>query len=177
MSYTLYTNRLSLIPLNATELRWLVLSRAELETCLGLISSNLELDPAYDFLAEFDEAIRHHVLPNVEVHPEQWRWYTHWLIVDKVLNRTVGGIGASGPPDESGQTMIGYFTDLAFEGRGYMTEAVGRFVDWLLEEPTLSSVVASVPTEHRATRRVLEKNGFRVTVESPGEIWYSKIKC
>ncbi|GAB3496479.1 GNAT family N-acetyltransferase [Spirosoma knui] len=171
---TLHTNRLRLIPLNATELKALAESRSELEARLGLIPSNLTLNPAYDFMAEFTEAIQEHVLPQVMAHPDQWLWYTHWLLVDSMLNRTVGGIGASGPPDQQGQTMIGYFTDQAFEGQGYMSEAVGRFVAWLSEEPTLRAVIADVPVEHRGTQRVLEKNGFVRTSEAQGEYRYCR---
>ncbi|MFD1140688.1 GNAT family N-acetyltransferase [Larkinella insperata] len=157
----LFSTRLQLIPLSESDLEHLLTSRRALEISRGLTVSNLELNAENGFMEEFAEATRHFVLPNVKAHPEAWFWYTNWLIVHREWNLTIGGIGVAGPPDNTGQTMIGYFMDRKFEGQNYTTEAVGCFVDWLFQHPDVQTVVADTPVNHVASQRVLQKNGFR----------------
>ncbi|GAB3340644.1 hypothetical protein GCM10027299_54210 [Larkinella ripae] len=162
---SLISNRLQLIPLTQSDLEQLMISRATLERARGLAISNLELNADDGFMAEFAEATAHFVLPNVKAHPDTWRWYTHWLIVHRPRNLTIGGIGVAGPPDAGGQTMIGYFIDKKVEGQNFTTEAVACFLDWIFQEPTVKTVIADTPAEHIASQRVLQKNGFEYAGE------------
>ena len=134
-------------------------SRNKLENSISLTESSFQIVPA-DFTQLFTEALTHHIIPRVAQHGANFAWVTHWLIVHKELNLTVGGIGSRGLPDENGQVVIGYFMDCKFENQGVATEAVSRFVDWLFANPDVKMVTAYTPTEHVRSQRVLQKNGF-----------------
>lgn len=157
---SLVSNRLQLIPLPLSDLEQFAISRLALETTRGLAISSFELNADDSLKAELEHSIEHYVIPHVKAHPETWFWYTHWLIVHRALNLTIGGIGVAGPPDADGQTMIGYFIDKKFEGQNFTTEAVGCFLDWLFEQPGVQIVAADTPVGHIASQRVLQKNGF-----------------
>jgi [ribosomal protein S5]-alanine N-acetyltransferase len=59
-----------------------------------------------------------------------------------------------------GSAFLGYAIDEAHSGRGYATQAVGRATD-LAFEHGLHRVQAAVVPENAASRRVLEKSGYR----------------
>lgn len=157
---SLLSNRLQIIPLSLTDLEQFALSRTALEISRGLTVSTFELNADDSLKAELDQAIEQYVIPHVKAHPTTWFWYTHWIIVHRELNLTIGGLGVTGPPDADGQTLIGYFIDRKFEGQQYTTEAVGCFLDWIFEQPGVKAVLADTPAEHLASQRVLQKNGF-----------------
>ena len=159
---SLFSTRLQLIPLPLTSLEQLAISRTTLETTRGLEISDLRLSGDYDFMAEFDDALPQYIIPNLIAHPDHWFWYTHWLVVHRELNLTIGGIGVAGTPDATGQTMIGYFMDQKFEGQQFTTEAVACFLDWIFQHPDVKTVVADTPTQHISSQRVLQKNGFQL---------------
>jgi ribosomal-protein-alanine N-acetyltransferase len=56
---------------------------------------------------------------------------------------------------------IGYFLDQAFNGRGYMTEAVRLAVEFAFTEADLHRVQAAVMPRNEASIRVVERVGFR----------------
>lgn len=56
--------------------------------------------------------------------------------------------------------MIGYSLLDQFHGKGYATEALQGFLDWVKREPTLRRVVADTFPNLTASIRVLEKSGF-----------------
>ncbi len=72
----------------------------------------------------------------------------------------MGQMGTKGPPDETGTVDIGYGMNPAYEGRGYMTEAVQGFAGWLLAQPDVKRVTADCLSTNTASVRVLEKAGF-----------------
>ena len=55
---------------------------------------------------------------------------------------------------------IGYGIGSEFWGRGYATEAVGRFLEYLFREKGMRTVYASFFTGNNASRRVMEKCGM-----------------
>lgn len=159
--FQLYSDRLRLFPLNEPQLILLLKSETALYRRLGLQIKRLEVVSAYsDFREELKESIRDYTLPAFKSNRENYIWFTHWLIVLEDQALCVGGIGGSGFPDEKGESMIGYFVDRRFEGRGIATEAVKTFVDWLFLLPNLNAVWADTPADHIASQRVLLKNGF-----------------
>jgi RimJ/RimL family protein N-acetyltransferase len=69
---------------------------------------------------------------------------------------------------------LGYWIGQPFWGRGYATEGVRLVLDYGLTELRLDRVVACHITTNRASGRVLEKAGFRLSHEGPatrGEKW------
>ena len=67
---------------------------------------------------------------------------------------------------------IGYGLGSSFWGRGYATEAVRRFLEYLFREKGFRTVYASFFTGNDASRRVMEKCGMRFHHVSPKELEY-----
>lgn len=153
---------LRLIPLNSDQLILLSKGRHNLENSLDLDLSNLELNADSDFLEEFSNFVNDEFITMVRSHEKNFEWYTHWLIVHEELNLTIGGIGANGLPDETGQVMIGYYIDKKFEGKGFATEAVKLFLNWMTESNIvgLKVVIADTLITGLGSQKVLLKNGF-----------------
>lgn len=56
---------------------------------------------------------------------------------------------------------LGYFMSEAFNGKGYMTEAVYQLIRLAFQELGLHRIQAATLTNNQASIRVLQKNGFR----------------
>jgi ribosomal-protein-alanine N-acetyltransferase len=94
-------------------------------------------------------------------HPELRPWYGVWKI-DRKNGTRVGDLSFKGfPPD--GGVEIGYGILEAHRNRGYATEAVKAAVAWALDQPGVTRVEAETEPDNAASRRVLEKCGFRPT--------------
>jgi hypothetical protein len=159
--FPLTSNRLRLIPLTIDQLQLLARGRDQLEASLELSVSDMDFDDGHGFMEEFRAVIPSYVIPAVAAHPDHFAWYTHWLVVHRALNLTIGGLGMTGLPDAEGQVMLGYFIDKKFENTGYATEAVGCLLDWVFLNPAVQAVAADTLVEGLGSQRVLRKNGFQ----------------
>lgn len=74
--------------------------------------------------------------------------------------RVIGDV-AVGVDDDGHQAMIGYSIAPDEQGNGYATEAVASVVDALFGEPGMHRVSATIDPANLASRRVLDKLGFR----------------
>ena len=89
------------------------------------------------------------------------------------LKETVRLIGIILYSDEKEDSCeIGYGLGSSFWGRGYATEAVRRFLDYLFREKGFRTVYASFFTGNDASRRVMEKCGMRFHHVSEKELEY-----
>ena len=74
----------------------------------------------------------------------------------------VGGITLSNVRRRAAQFVnLGYWMGQPYAGRGLMTEAVGLAVPFCFETLALHRIHAAFLPDNMASRRVLEKNGFR----------------
>lgn len=85
-----------------------------------------------------------------------------WAIVYKENNKTIGSIGINSDAKRSvaGAKAIGYCLSEEYWGKGLMTEAVKRMLDYSFQE--LNAVMVSIrhfPFNTRS-KRVIEKCGF-----------------
>ncbi len=160
--FTIQTERLSLCALNLEEVHLLSENRNAFERSAGLSESRFELNADESFLEEFEMAMREFVAPKLVEFPDDYQWFTHWIILEKSTTLTVGGMGTSGLPDENGQTMIGYFIDKKSEGKGYASEAVIAFCEWLFKNQKLRSVYADTPLNNKGSQKVLQNAGFQL---------------
>jgi [ribosomal protein S5]-alanine N-acetyltransferase len=159
--FFIQTNRLRLIPLSYDQLQALSVSRQKLEKLLGLSISDFKLNAPDSFLEEFNDVIQHIFLQKVTENPQAYLWYTHWIIVENESNLTIGGMGARGETDANGENMIGYFIDQKSEGKGYATEAVIHFCEWMFQQDrALKTVLADTLADGLGSQRVLQKAGF-----------------
>ena len=78
----------------------------------------------------------------------------------------VGDICFYGEPNEEGEVEIGYGTYPAYQGNGYMTEAVAALIRWAREQPCVKKILASTDKTNVASYSVLVKNGFEKVGES-----------
>ncbi len=103
------------------------------------------------------EAYREMLRGSLE-HPEDWGWYSIWMIVRKD-GKHIGNLGFRGSP-AGGMVELGYGIAEEYRGFGYATEAVETLVAWAMEQPGVSRVEAETADDNAASRRVLEKCGF-----------------
>lgn len=86
-----------------------------------------------------------------------------FVAVTRADGRAVGQLGGKGGVDAHGAVEIGYGFAPADWGQGYATEAVRALTAHFLQEPGVRTVTAQTAVANPASRRVLEKCGFRQT--------------
>lgn len=89
--------------------------------------------------------------------------YSFFLFVrEGSQERLVGGITLSHIRRRAAQFVnLGYWMGLPYAGKGLMTEAVGLVVPFCFDTLGLHRIHAAFLPDNMASRRVLEKNGFR----------------
>ena len=93
-----------------------------------------------------------------------------WLVVDGDV--VVGDCGLAGPPDDRGDTEIGYGLSVPARGQGLGTEAVAVLCAWLEQQDDVLRVVAEVEVGNEASQRLLARLGFdRADATPPYERW------
>lgn len=76
--------------------------------------------------------------------------------------RLVGGLTLSNIRRRAAQFVtLGYWMGERYAGKGYMTEAVGVVLPFVFETLGLHRIHAAFLPDNLASRRVLEKNGFK----------------
>ena len=145
---TLRTERLVLVP------QTIDVARA----MLAGADPGLPLAPGYPHADSLD-ALRMHVEHGG---PDDGGWFIT-LVED---GRVVGDCGTYGPPDSDGQVEIGYGLAAPSRRQGIGTEAVGCLVGWLLGEPGVRVVKASVEVGNEPSRRLLVGLGFALVGEA-----------
>jgi 8-oxo-dGTP diphosphatase len=95
-----------------------------------------------------------------------------FVIEGRGENVVIGCIGVRPEDLPDGPTAgeIGYWLGRDSWGLGYATEAVETLLPYCFDALALDRVTASVDTENSASRRVLEKVGFRAT--GMVDVWY-----
>lgn len=91
--------------------------------------------------------------------PLCYRYGIPYLIVSQPRGVIVGNIGGKGWLPEEEEVELGYHTAEACRGRGIMTAAIAAFQNIAGADGV--NLIAHVEPENKASRRVLQKNGFR----------------
>jgi len=159
------TERLCLIPLDATNLRLSIEDPLRLE-------ANLYLEPRGSLPPEQVMEATRQMLDGVLGDPDNWPFYTNWSIVLTAQRRIIGGLCFKGTPDEQGCVEIGYGLDPPFQGHGYMTEALGEMIRWAFGHPAVLAVVCETGRDNVASHGVLRKVGFAPYDETAEHIWW-----
>jgi ribosomal-protein-alanine N-acetyltransferase len=175
--FPLKSKRTRISPLTLEQIYALQTGRNHLDRLMGLSLSDFELNFEEGFMQEFDQALENYVIPGITGHaPEDFYWYTHWIIIDEATNLNIGGIGISGLPDDNGQVLLGYYIDGKFEGKGYMTEALAVFLKWVFLHRDVKLVVADTLKDGYGSQKVLQKNGFVLTGPSDEGLRWQKLR-
>jgi RimJ/RimL family protein N-acetyltransferase len=159
MSDSISTQRLQLIPLSLNQLQMALQNIQALEVSLNLVIMRPWMtDRVLRAIGMKIDKMR-------KADASQHDWFTYWLIVIKDENVGAGMLGFKGFPDEYGSTEIGYGIDEAYQGKGYMLEAVQALIDWAFTHP-FCSVVTATEVENPASRGLLEKLGAQLVRET-----------
>ena len=103
--------------------------------------------------------------------PEDYLFFTEFLIVVKESDRIVGSIDYKYVPRD-GLTEVGYGLNPAYEGHGYMTEALHAFLAFG-KTLGIRTVRADTLPDNVKSQRVLERCGFRFLFQD-GNLWWEK---
>lgn len=93
----------------------------------------------------------------LEGHP----WLSYWLIKEKSKGQGIGLIGCKCLPDEEGYVELGYAVAKEYRKKGYMTEALENFLDWLYEFPFCKGAILSIRSANIPSIKVAENCDFR----------------
>jgi ribosomal-protein-alanine N-acetyltransferase len=164
-SIVLETERLLIKPLSYNQLREYTELNNRLEQSLGLNSFTRTLPD------ELKEALEQVILPQVAA-SDNPLYATLWTIIDKEQKLMVGDLCFKGAPNAQGEVEIGYGTYDSFQGRGFMTEAIGAVTQWALKQPEVQAILAETDINNIASHRTLSKNSFTVYKEVENMIWW-----
>jgi RimJ/RimL family protein N-acetyltransferase len=163
------TSRLLLVPLTLSQLKLYL-------TDLPLLEAELDLSISRDVLTKrVQRAIRMKLKKIAGTEERCHPWLTYWLIVISADNFGAGLAGFKNFPDENGSTEIGYGIDLAYQNKGYTSEAVRALVDWALGHSFCDRVTAT-EVENPASRRLLEKLGAHLIAEDDASSSWEFVK-
>ena len=84
----------------------------------------------------------------------------NWAITVKGNPKLIGIIGHYRIKPEHYRAEIGYMLHPDFQGKGYITEAIAKAVDYGFNQMKLHSIEAIIDPGNIASAKVLEKNGF-----------------
>jgi RimJ/RimL family protein N-acetyltransferase len=93
---------------------------------------------------------------------------TVWLVVRRADGQILGDLGTHGPHDSQGCAEIGYSLAPSARGKGIGTDAVAALVRRLAAVPGIRRITAVTGAQNTASRRLLERQGFRLTGTLPG---------
>ncbi len=92
-------------------------------------------------------------------------------IVLKDTNKVIGVVDLFGVDVKNKKAELGYWLGRRYWGRGIMTEAVVLMLEFGFEFLDLHRIYARVFEENVASKRVLEKTGFKLEGKSRHEIY------
>jgi len=106
-------------------------------------------------------------------------WERHWeergfgllAVEDRETGALIGRSGVQYHTLWPADPEVGWAFDPDWWGRGLATEAGAACVGWAFRELGLDRVVSIAHPANVASRRVMEKLGFRLVAERVSEVW------
>lgn len=92
--------------------------------------------------------------------PNQWEWYAIWMIELKDGTH-IGELCFKGL-DSNGIAEIGYGISEKYQNNGYASEVVKAVLEWAFNNSNVTAIEAETDYKNAASKRVLEKCGFRL---------------
>ncbi len=91
---------------------------------------------------------------------------TTLLVINKLTHQAVGLMILFEMPaqegDDRADVRLGYLLSEVAWGKGIASELVNGFVNWCRGQESISSIAGGVAHDNPASKRVLEKNGFKL---------------
>jgi len=159
---SLETGRLLLVPFTADSLSLFNRDLPAFEKKYGVVYQGEELDY---LLRGFLQKLEREIAED----PENYLFFTEFLIVLKEDGRVVGSIDFKYPPRD-GVTEVGYGLNPAHEGHGYMTEALGAMLAFA-KARGVKTVRADTLKDNIKSQNVLRRCGFEFLRED-GNLWW-----
>ena len=163
---TVETQRLELYVLDARQIRLWTRDLAALERELNCTYQGETLE------GQFLNIVEGQVSPT-EQNSEQYYWHSFWLLIRKSDRVVVGSADFKSGPDIHGEIEIGYGLGKAFQGSGYMTEAVSAMCDWALRQDGVIHVTAETERNNYPSQHVLQRCGF-IQTKSNDTLWWKR---
>jgi RimJ/RimL family protein N-acetyltransferase len=107
----------------------------------------------------------------IENDPENYIFYSFWLIIRKSDRVVVGSMDFKNIPNEENEVEIGYGLGIKYEHNGYMTEAIKGFCEFALKNEKIDTIIAETETENIPSQNVLKRNGFKKYKEEETLWW------
>lgn len=85
----------------------------------------------------------------------------NWAVCEKETGKFIGFMGFYRTEPENYRTEIGYMVLPEFEGKGYVTEAIGTMLDYAFNSIGFHSINAVIDPDNMGSEKVLLKNGFK----------------
>lgn len=158
------TERLIINPLSLNELIRHIKSSVELAKDLGLKPSKSLIDK------ETQEAILNDLLPGLSDLSKDPLFYTMWIIIEKNEKAIIGGICFHGEPDNNGEVEIGYGIDSDYRNKGYMTDTISGFIEWIGNRDDIRTIKAITDKTNLASIRVMIKNNFFISEQDENSV-------
>lgn len=162
------TERLILLPLTHAQLLKYIKNDHSLEAELQLHPSSQVLELDFQLV----EALENAILPRVADPRQNYLFSTLWTMILTSENCMIGDLCFKGEPNEDGEIEIGYGTYEAYQGKGYMTEAVGGIIKWAATQPKVKAITAETETSNVASMKILERHHFRKFYEVEKMAWW-----
>ena len=167
MTDRIETERLVLFPYTQENLALFNADLARFEAEFGVIYRGEELDYLLQgFLKKLEGELA--------ADPENALWFTEFLIVLRDSSHVIGSIDFKYVP-RGGVTEVGYGLNPAYEGHGYMTEALNAF---LVFGQRLGARVVRADTlpDNLRSQNVLRRCGFQCLYAEPdGRLWWERV--
>ena len=165
MDNIILTRRLRLIPLGQNQLELILQDIESFEKSLNITMMHPLITD------RVRRAITMKIAKMQKADASQHDWLTYCLILIKDENVGAGLLGFKSFPDERGATEIGYGIDPAYQGKGYMSEAIRALIDWAFTHP-FCKVITATEVENPASKRLLERLGAQlVNVSEHSTSW------
>ena len=150
---TVETNRLTLVPLTAQQLKLWIENIAALEKELAC---SYDAEPLTDVFLEIVKG----QLTITENDELNYLFHGFWLIIRKEDRVVVGSADFKALPDANGEVEIGYGLGKKHEHHGYMTETVQAMCDWAMSQQAITHVIAETENDNIPSQNILTRCGF-----------------
>ena len=116
---------------------------------VGTVSRTKTLQEAQEFV---EEMIRH-TISNT---------YFPYVIIDKNESRIIGFIDLKNIDWSVPKTQIGFYIDEDYEGKGIISKAISKIIDYCFDEKGFEKLFMRIHPENLAAKKVAEKCSFEL---------------
>ena len=116
---------------------------------VGTVSRTKTLQEAQEFVEEMIK----HTISNT---------YFPYVIVDESEDRIVGFIDLKNIDWTIPKTQIGFYIDEAYEGKGIISKAISKIIEYCFDEKGFEKLFMHIHPENLAAKKVAENCGFEL---------------